>query len=252
VNVAISIFADDYVGFESVKFLFKNYPDDISSVIVNGDDSVILKYLVSEGFDSSRIYIFSRGQTNSLLSFLKSKGKIDYIILAWWPFIINEEVISIPNIGAVNMHPSLLPYNRGKHYNFWAIVEQCPFGVSIHMVDKGIDSGDILFQKEIEIAWTDTGETLYFKARDRMIELFCDAYPDLRSNNFIRKPQELTIGSFHLANQLDKASEIDLEKTYKAKDLINLIRARTFSTHPACRFTDETGTYEIRSSINKI
>lgn len=248
----ISIFADSAVGLEVIRFLIKNHSADVSSIVVNGNDSIVLKYLTDKKFDPSRIFIFSKAESDSLFSFLQQKGEINYIILAWWPYIIKERFISFPTIGVVNFHPSLLPYNRGKHYNFWTIVEECPFGVSLHMVGKGIDSGDILFQKEIVKTWEDTGETLYVKAQHAIVQLFCENYLNLINGKYLRKAQDLNSGSFHLAHELDKASIIDLEKLYTARDLINLIRARTFPSHPACRFKDETGEYEIRCSINKI
>lgn len=86
------------------------------------------------------------------------------MILAWWSYVLKENLIRIPRIGCLNFYPSFLPYNRGKHYNFWTIVEGNPFGVSQHSVDQGIDTGDIAYQSRIAKTWEDTGEALYHKA----------------------------------------------------------------------------------------
>ena len=43
----------------------------------------------------------------------------------------------------LNIHPSLLPFGRGKYGYFWSIINSEPFGVTIHLVDEGIDSGKI-------------------------------------------------------------------------------------------------------------
>jgi len=51
---------------------------------------------------------------------------------------------------AINLHPSLLPWNRGAHSNFWSFLEDTPKGVTIHIIDEGIDTGDILLQKKIK------------------------------------------------------------------------------------------------------
>jgi methionyl-tRNA formyltransferase len=249
---SISIFADASVGLKALQFLLNEHPRDITSVVVNGANSVVLDYLKSKTFDAAKIFVFTTDTKDSLHSFLKEKGDIDYIVLAWWPHIIKDIIISFPGKGVVNFHPSLLPYNRGKHYNFWTIVEDTPFGVSLHMVDNGIDSGDILFQKAIPKSWEDTGETLYLKAQLGMIDLFEESYDKLMRDEYQRKKQDLSKGTFHLAKELEPVSIIDLDKSYKARDLINLIRARTFAPHPACRFRDESGEFEIRSSIIKI
>ena len=49
------------------------------------------------------------------------------------------------------MHISLLPWNRGYHPNIWSFLEDTPKGVTIHYINEGIDTGDIIVQKEIVI-----------------------------------------------------------------------------------------------------
>ena len=155
-------------------------------------------------------------------------------------------------MGFVNTHPSLLPHNRGKHYNFWAIVEQAPFGVTLHRVDAGVDSGAIVSQLPIDYDWCDTGETLYYKAQAAMLQLLTITYPSLRNGQFSSIPQNVNAGSFHRASEIESASMIDLEKNYLARNLLNLIRARTFEGHPGCWFTDGGSRYEISITIKKV
>jgi methionyl-tRNA formyltransferase len=172
--------------------------------------------------------------------------------LAWWAYILKEPIIKLPKVGVLNFHPSFLPYNRGKNYNFWTIVEDCPFGVTIHFVDIGIDTGDIIFQEQIYKTWEDNGKTLYVKAQQAIINLFIKNYNNIITGNYQRQQQNLTEGSFHTAKELDMASIIDLNKTYTAKELINLIRARTFEPHPSCWFDDNGEKFEIRVQISKV
>jgi len=146
----------------------------------------------------------------------------------------------------------LLPFNRGKNYNFWALVEQAPFGVSLHIVDEGVDSGDVIAQKQITYDWEDTGATLYEKAASSMIELFMATYPEIREERIARIPQDLSKGSFHRANELEDASRIDIEASYRARDLLNLLRARTFPGYPACSFREKNGEeFEVRVEIRR-
>ena len=59
-------------------------------------------------------------------------------------------------------------------------------------------------------------------------------------------------GSFHLAKELDRASYIELDKNYCARDLLNLVRARTFDGHPACSFKEKNGEeFEVRIEIRR-
>lgn len=72
----------------------------------------------------------------------------DLIISYGYRFIIPDNVISnSPHI--INLHISLLPYNKGAHPNFWAHMDNTPSGVTIHLIDGGIDTGPYLYQKEI-------------------------------------------------------------------------------------------------------
>lgn len=159
-------------------------------------------------------------------------------ILAWWPLILKQEFLALGQDVTLNLHPSLLPYARGKDPNFWAIVEESPFGVSIHHVTSDIDAGDVAFQREIAYGWEDTGETLYYKAGEAMVELFRDNYPRIVTFDIPRRRQAIESGTFHMRKELDVRSLIDLDQQYSARQLLNLLRARTFKPHAACRFVD--------------
>ena len=246
----IGICADGSVGNKALEFLLENYFNDIKWILCENEQSLTITTVKEFDFDTNRVFLNRKLKEEVELNRLK-KFQVDYIILAWWPHIIKKPFLSIPRIGVLNFHPSMLPYNKGKHYNFWSIVENSPFGVSIHFVNETIDGGDIIFQKEIEKDWLDTGETLYFKAQEAMIELFKEKYSDIRKGNYIRVEQNPNSGTFHYAKELDQASKIILDKNYSARELINLIRARTFVPHPAAWFEDNGKKYEIRLSITR-
>jgi methionyl-tRNA formyltransferase len=179
-------------------------------------------------------------------------AKADVALLAWWPHIVRRELLALPRVGFLNCHPSLLPHNRGKHYNFWALVEQAPFGVTIHWVTEDVDAGDIAFQAPITTSWEDTGETLYRRARTATVELFAASYDRIRRGDIPRIPQDLARGSFHKSAEIDGASRIDLDRDVRARDLLNLLRARTFVGHPASWFVEDGERYEVRVEIRKV
>lgn len=246
-HTKILILADGIVGLNICKWLVDNYRHDIGLVVVR-EQNEIKRCVDIAGI---RSLVFENEDT--LLSVVRTLGESFTLgFLCWWPFIISNRLIKIPSHGFINTHPSLLPFNRGKHYNFWAIVEQAPFGVSLHFVEEGIDSGDIVSQLEIPYDWEDTGGSLYQKATAAMVELFKSTYPRLRSGEIVRRPQNLSLGSFHRANELEEASRIDLDAHYSARDLLNLLRARTFPGRPACWFEESNGeVFEVRVDIRR-
>lgn len=238
--------ADGHVGAEIARWLIANYRDDVGLIVTTADNDIAALA------DSSQVRSLVFQSSDQLAEFISNEGlSFDLGLLAWWPKIIRQPLLSLPRNGMINTHPSLLPYGRGKHYNFWSIVDRVPFGVSLHRVDEGIDSGDVVAQAELPYDWEDTGGSLYCKATDAMLRLVKETYPGLRSLNYKARPQNLAAGTFHRGAELDAASSIDLDKSYIARDLLNVLRARTFLGYPGCTFSDGDAVYEVRVDIKR-
>jgi methionyl-tRNA formyltransferase len=176
----------------------------------------------------------------------------DLVLLAWWPRIVKPPLLELPRLGFLNLHPSLLPENRGKDYNFWNLVEGAPYGVTIHWVDAGVDSGDIAFQAPLETSWEDTGETLYHRAQDALVALLDRHLDAIVQGAIPRRPQGVPRGPTHRRSELDRASRIRLDEPCTPRSLLNLLRARTFPPHPGVRFEDGGRTWEARIQIRRV
>ncbi len=249
----IALFAADKVGLEVARF-FGSSKEPLASLVIDArDPKGMNKDIIEASGIRRKDHIFTSDELadSKVVEKLRLLS-LDLGLLAWWPYILREPILSITRLGFLSFHPSLLPYCRGKDPNFWAIVEEKPFGVTIHWVSEGIDAGDIAFQAEIPITWEDTGETLYKKAQQRIIELFIENYPRIKSGDIPRIPQSDADATFHRRSELDPASQIDLDKTYTARQLLNLLRARTFPPYPGCWFEADGHRYQIRVSIEKI
>lgn len=249
----IALLAADIVGHDVAKF-FGESNEPLTCLILDSKDEKGLnaEILADCGIkERSRVFHSDSLYEEKNLNALK-KMKLDLAILAWWPYILREELIGIPRIGCLNFHPSYLPHNRGKDPNFWAIVEDMPFGVSLHFVDTGVDSGDIAFQSVIEKSWEDTGKTLYEKALKEIVKLFKNNFEQIKSGTIPRKRQDITQASFHKRSELEAGSMINLDKCYNARGLLNIIRARTFHPYPAAWFVDNGEKYEVRTEITRI
>ena len=240
----ILLFAHQDIGYRTLEFILSEFKNSLAGIVTVGDNEII-GLAKTSGIAHFDFNLYKKEwSTESLL-------QVDYIILAWWPKIISKEIIDFPRIGAINFHPSYLPFNKGKNYNFWSIVEKCKFGVSLHFVDEGIDSGDVIFQREISKSWEDTGESLYIKAKSEMLTLFKKSYPKILNGEYVRIKQDKDAGSFHYEKELDKASLLELDKMVKTEDLLNLLRARTFAGKPSCFFIENDIKYEVRIAIKR-
>lgn len=119
----------------------------------------------------------------------------DLIISYNYKHIIGEDVIAYMQGRIINLHISLLPWNRGSNPNFWSFMEDTPKGVTIHQINAGIDTGKIIFQKEC-----------FF---DPQKETFLSTYETLNREItvlFKEKWQELLTGKFVLAEQNGEGS----------------------------------------------
>jgi len=246
----IALFAADEVGYKITCLLTQK---NVSPVCLVLDSKNLRNYnnrILHKSNVQNILYSDHLQDPNAVIEL--EKMNLDLIILAWWPYLLNESFINIPKIGCLNLHPSLLPFNRGKHPNFWSIIEDVPFGVTIHFIDAGIDTGDIAFQRIIDKTWEDTGETLYKKSKVEIVKLFKNNIKEIISGNIPRIKQHKNNGSFHMAKEIDAASEIKLNEKYEARRLLNILRARTFQPHPGAWFIDDKSKYEVKIHIKKV
>ena len=154
-------------------------------------------------------------------------------------YILRGEFLDLFPAGVVNLHPAYLPYNRGQYPNVWSIVEGTPAGVTLHYIDAGVDTGDIIARRQVSSEPVDTGETLYRKLERACVELFKETWPLIRSGQAPRIPQDKQKGTYHRTQDVERIDHIDLNHTYTARELIDVIRARTFPPYPGAYFTQK-------------
>ncbi|HEX2658845.1 MAG TPA: formyltransferase family protein [Polyangia bacterium] len=152
--------------------------------------------------------------------------------------------------GVVNLHPSLLPYNRGQYPNVWSIIEGTPSGVTFHYVDAGVDTGDIIAQRAVDVTPIDTGQTLYRKLELAGLELFREAWPAFRDGTAARRPQSGAAGTSHRTSDVDRVDEIDLDASTTGRALIDLLRARTFPPYRGAYFKHDGRKVYLRLQLD--
>lgn len=89
--------------------------------------------------------------------------------------IIKPDIIKAAHGNIINLHISMLPWNRGSSPNLWSFIDDTPKGVTIHVLDEGLDTGDILLQKEIFFdEETDTLKSSYERLNMAIVQLLQD------------------------------------------------------------------------------
>jgi methionyl-tRNA formyltransferase len=120
----------------------------------------------------------------------------DFVVSYGYRHILKSDVLDRVERRAVNLHISLLPWNRGADPNFWSFYEDTPKGVTIHYMDDGVDTGDIVTQRRVEFTGDETLRTSYERLKREVEDLFRAHWEDIRDGRCERRAQEGE-GSYH-------------------------------------------------------
>jgi methionyl-tRNA formyltransferase len=135
--------------------------------------------------------------------------KPDAIVVAAFGQILPRSVLEIPAFGCINIHPSLLPKYRGVAPVPAAILNGDEFaGVSIMLMDKGIDTGPVLTSVHVPILPQDTADTLMKKLANTSAQLLLDTLPGWFRKEIAPQPQN-DAGASYTKMLTKEAGEID-------------------------------------------
>jgi methionyl-tRNA formyltransferase len=149
--------------------------------------------------------------------------------------IIPKEVLNIPKLGVLNIHPALLPKYRGRYSTVHAIFNgEKETGVTIHWMDEGIDTGPIIMQKSYKIEENDTAKEVYDNFTKIGTELFEKFLTIWASEEKIKStPQDKSNASYY-PKGLPNDGKIDW--SWSGEQIRNFIRALTFEPYPPVDF----------------
>lgn len=114
----------------------------------------------------------------------------NFIVSYGYRHIIKKDVL-LRYIGrAINLHIAYLPWNRGADPNFWSFVKDTPEGVTIHYLDEGADTSNIIVQKQVVFSKSDILGTSYNKLQEEIQILFKDNWDSIRTGKCNCRKQE--------------------------------------------------------------
>ena len=236
----------------------------------------VLKALINSGFKPSALLISEAGRATHASELVAMSGlpfelifegkefellesiqimndiEPEYIFGIHFPYLINKEILNIPKIGFLNLHPSFLPFNRGWHTPSWAILDKTPIGATLHFMSEGLDAGDVIHQIRLNITSCDTANSLYQKLKELELKVFIEALPGLISGTFERTPLNISNGTVHKQRELfnSEIQRIDINRLYKGGDLLDKLRALTTNNwNEAAYFEHNQKKYRVRIEI---
>ncbi len=151
--------------------------------------------------------------------------KITVGLMMTFPFVITNEILAMPAKGFINFHYGLLPQCRGPHPILWHLINNDKeAGVTVHKVDAGIDTGDIILQEKIPVDITDTYGTMQGKLAYLAAKLAANLLKILSYGSIIPSiKQDETKAKYY---EMAKASDLTINwAEMNAEKIIRLVNA---------------------------
>ena len=194
-------------------------------------------------------------QNNSITSHDRSANiydilqdtNIDYLFSISNPRILKEDVLKLPRKLTINYHDSPLPAYAGVHATSWAIMNGERFhGISWHVVETGIDTGDILQSETVDILEEDSALTLNLKCQESAKRTFKQLIDDIVNDKLCGQKQVLDGRTYYGLYAIPPNVGV-LRFTESSQTIYNLARALEFGNHE-----NALGSPKIQSSKDNI
>lgn len=260
-KVVVSLLANTGIGNEVLRSLLSIPSVVVDSVVTRKFDSEYPYYNSKELYqeaESEGILCFTDIDVNiEYFNYIKKKA-VDIILVASFNQIIKDNILNLPNTLIINYHPSLLPKYRGPSPIVWTILNnERRTGLTIHLLEKKIDAGDIIMQKELIIAENEFLGSLMLKISKLAGEMTYELIECVANNKLVTKRQIESESTYY--KRPSKEREIYFNDAYE----ITEIKLRAFHPYPGALFIDEKGdsylvknysmsNYKETSEINEI
>lgn len=200
------------VGLECLKFLIEKASGnniEIAAVFTNLNRNASTNKELIGLAESNNIPVYEE------LDEMLTLPEFDYIISVQYHKILKPQHIARATKLAINLHMAPLPEYRGCNQFSYAIVEGAKvFGTTLHVLDVGIDSGDIIAEKRFDMPEGIYVEQLFQMTSEKSVELFKESILDILNGNYTRIPQKDLVAErgtkIVYRKDIDKLKQIDL------------------------------------------
>ena len=184
--MTIAVCTHGSVGISIIRKLFelRLMPENIL-VITHGSDTIKNRPLV-DFLNYFNIEWFDNKNDMETVAAILVNYNVNMLLSVSYKYVFREPVLSLPNLCMVNLHPGLFPDYKGCFSIPWAIINgETHVGYTYHLIDSGIDTGDVILTGSIPIQSTSTAFSLHFAVMSKAI----DQLGDIILGNWIPKRQ---------------------------------------------------------------
>ena len=185
----IGFFGDGAWAHNSFKKIIKDNSLEIKFVTVRFDqrDPVLLSLAEQYGIP---IEISKDINSNEFLRRI-SKYDVDLFVSMSFDQILKKRTIDFPKLSSINCHAGKLPFYRGRNILNWVLInDEKEWGITVHYIDEGIDTGDIILQNVYTISDDDDYCSLLNKAHTECAEILYEAIKKIQNGSVQRVPQK--------------------------------------------------------------
>lgn len=205
------------------EFLFYGKVGAIAVTRRNKEMQQIIGSMI-KGTDVELVIVTKHDYKEKLLSVIKDKG-INVGLMMTFPFILTEEIWKLPEKGFINFHYGLLPQCRGPQPVLWHMLNNdVEAGVTLHKVDGGIDTGEIVMQEKLVIDENDTYGSLQSKLGYLAAKPAANLLKILSFGSFVPStPQDESKANYY---EMPGAKELTIDwQQMPAKQIVRLVNA---------------------------
>lgn len=244
-KLTIGYFADGPWSHEAFKKLIKDTDIDIKFICVRYDT----KDLTLKSYCNKYNIPYLKHKNINSSEFITNIKKYQCNLFVSMSFnqIFKKEIINIPEFKAINCHAGKLPFYRGRNILNWALInDEKSFGITVHYIDEGIDTGDIILQNEYPITDKDTYNTLLLKSHKECANILYQSILLFKGGNIERiKQTDISPVGFYCSQR--KVGDEILNWNQTSRDIFNFVRA---ISHPGPKARAFINNQEMK--INKV
>lgn len=219
----IGYFADGPWSHKAFELLIRDESIEICFIVPRTDttDDTLKNYAEKYGID----YLYPV-KVNSEEFIEKAKSyDSDLFVSMSFNQIFRERIINLPKYNTINCHAGKLPFYRGRNVLNWALInDEKEFGITVHFVDEGIDTGDIILQRSYPITEDDDYGTLLEMAYVECANLLYDSIKQIQDGSFKRiKQNTINPVGFYCGRRSVGDEIINWNST--SREIFNFVRA---------------------------
>lgn len=244
----VAIFGKNTIAVKVLQVLEQHNDCEICLVVPNNNDNGKNDWQLSLKFYANQknynVKQFQKIKNPDTISYLKDL-RLDFIFSVQYDQIIDQSVIDTAKFGAINLHFAPLPKYRGVSPIAWALINgEEEFGVTLHYMDPGVDTGDIISQIKFNISKIKNARELYDLCTIKGELLFSETIDSILKLNNQRIPQDNSKALYYPKDSINfKENKINFKKD--TRSLVNWIKAFIFEPFQYPYFEYEGNNYYV-------